>query len=128
MPDEDGKLLEAIHAFHPRIIHAFGAEDAAHAVLPVAFLLGAGGVASLAHDNLPRLNPASFRGAAQVFVPCEYLREQTARRLPVVPVVSNGYLLPSPAPAPLLQQRLRAHVLGLHDGAPVGDVGRSFSW
>ena len=88
-------------------------------MLPVAFLLGAGGVASLAHDNLPRLNPASFRGAAQVFVPCEYLREQTARRLPVVPVVSNGYLLPSPAPAPLLQQRLRAEELGLHDGAPV---------
>ncbi len=118
LPGEDGRLGEAIRAFNPRIIHAFGA-DAAHAVLPVASLLGAGGVASLGHADLPRLSPAPFRGAMQVFVPCEYLREQTARRLPTVPVVSHGYLMPSPVHVPLLQQRLRAEELGLRDGAPV---------
>lgn len=118
LPGEDSRIFEAMHAFNPRVIHVFGA-DAAHAVLPVAFLLGASGVASLGHADLPRLNPACFRGATQVCVPCEYLREQTARRLPAVPVVARGYLLPAPLRVPLLQQRLRAEELGVSDGAPV---------
>ncbi len=118
LPGEDGKLLEAIHAFNPRIIHAFGA-DAAHALLPVAYQFGAGGVATLGHADLPRLMPAPFRGAVQVLVPCDYLREQIARRLPAVPVTAHGYLLPSPARLPLLQQRLHAEKLGVRDGAPV---------
>jgi len=118
LPGECDKIIEAVHAFNPRVIHAFGA-DAAHAVLPVASLLGIGGIASLGHADLPRLTPTPFRGAIQVYVPCEYLREQTMRRLPAVPVVSNGYLLPAPARVPLLQQRLCAGELGLRDGAPV---------
>lgn len=115
---EDDQLIDTLQALNPRIIHAFGAE-AAHALLPLAFLMGAAGVATLGHADLPRLNPAQFRDAARIFVPCDYLREQVARRLPAVSVTTTGYLLTSPPQSALLRTRLCAEEIGVRDGAPV---------
>lgn len=118
VPLDERKLTRAIQEEEPQVIHAFGAEMAQH-VLPLTVLVGAGGVATLGHEDLVRLNPASFRTASTVFVPCEHLREQVGRRLPSVPVVTTEYLLPPPAETPASKLRFLADELGLLDGAPM---------
>lgn len=118
LPAEERKFIRAIQDKEPQIIHAFGAE-AAHLALPLTLLIGAGGVATLGHADLPRLIPTNLRTASAIFVPCEHLREQVARRLPGTPVVPTGYLLPPPSRAAEPQLRFLADELGLRDGAPV---------
>ena len=118
LPGEARKLRHAIQEAEPQIIHAFGVETA-HLALPLTQLVGAGGVASLGHDDLARLNPAHFRTASAVFVPCEYLREQVARRLPAITVAETGYLLPLPLETSSVQQRFLSETLGIPDGAPL---------
>jgi len=118
LPADERKFIRAVQDEEPRIIHAFGAE-AAHLALPLTLLIGAGGVASLGHADLPRLIPTNLRTASAIFVPCEHLREQVARRLPGIPVAPTGYLLPPPARTPEPQLRFLADELGLRDGAPV---------
>ncbi|MHB9130345.1 MAG: glycosyltransferase family 9 protein [Armatimonadota bacterium] len=112
------KLAQLLQEYEPAVLHTFGAESA-HLVLPLTQLVGTGGVATLGHDDLPRLNPAAFRTASVVFVPCEYLREQVARRLPATSVITTGYLLPPPEEASPTRNRFLAGELGLPDGAPV---------
>lgn len=118
LPADERKFTRAVQDEEPQIIHAFGAE-AAHLALPLTLLVGAGGVATLGHADLPRLIPTHLRTASAVFVPCEHLREQVSRRLPGTPVVPTGYLLPPPARAPEPKLRFLADELGLEDGAPV---------
>lgn len=117
-PCEERRLLRALQDYDPTIVHAFGAYIA-HAVLPLTVLVGAGGVATLGHDDLARLNPAQFRTAAAVFVPCEYLREQIVRRLPATPVITTGYLLSPDDGAYLPRNRFLADELGVEEDAPV---------
>lgn len=118
LPADERKFIRAVQDEEPQIIHAFGAE-AAHLALPLTLLVGAGGVATLSHADLPRLIPANLRTASAIFVPCEHLREQVARRLPGTPVAPAGYLLPPPVQTPEPQLRFLADELGLRDGAPV---------
>jgi len=118
LPADERKFIRAVQDEEPQIIHAFGAE-AAHLALPLTLLIGAGGVATLGHADLPRLIPTNLRTASAIFVACEHLREQVARRLPGTPVVPTGYLLPPPAPTPEPPLRFLADELGLRDGAPV---------
>lgn len=115
---QERKLTQALQEYEPQVIHAFGAETA-HLVLPLTLLVGAGGVATLGHDDLARLNPTHLRTASTIFVPCEYLAEQITRRLPAVPVVTTGHLLPPADASPTTGNRFLAEKLGLRDGAPV---------
>jgi len=118
LPADERIFTRAIQDEEPQIIHAFGAE-AAHLTLPLTLLIGAGGVATLGHADLPRLIPTHLRTASAIFVPCEHLREQVSRRLPGTPVATTGYLLPPPAPIPEAKLRFLADELGVEDGAPV---------
>ncbi len=118
LPGEERKLTHAVHEYEPQVIHAFGA-DAAHLVLPLTMLVGAGGVATLGHADLTRLNPAQFRTASTIFVPCTHLQEQVSRRLPNLPVVPTGYLLPPASDVPTARNRFLAEELGIDDDAPV---------
>lgn len=115
---EERKLRHTIQEAEPQIIHAFGAEMA-HLTLPLTVLVGAGGVATLGHDDLAGLVPAHFRTASVVFVPCEFLREQLTRRLPAVSVAQTGYLLPPSVETSSVQQRFLMEELGIPDGAPL---------
>ncbi len=118
LPGDEREFVRAIQREEPQILHAFGAE-AAHLALPQTLLVGAGGVATLAHEDLARLNPTLLRTASTLFVPCEHLREQVSRRLPGIPVVCTGHLLAPPAAPPAGQLRFLADELGVQDGAPV---------
>jgi ADP-heptose:LPS heptosyltransferase len=118
LPGEERKLTHAVQEYEPQVIHAFGA-DAAHLVLPLTMLVGAGGVATLGHADLTRINPAHFRTASTIFVPCTHLQEQVSRRLPSLPVVPTGYLLPPASDVPTGRNRFLAEELGIDDDAPV---------
>ncbi|HEY3416830.1 MAG TPA: glycosyltransferase family 9 protein [Armatimonadota bacterium] len=117
LPGDERRLTRVIQEFEPQTIHAFGV-DTAHLVLPLTAQIGAGGAATLCHDDLTRLNPTDFRAASAVFVPCDFLREQAARRLPATEVVTCGYLLPPPEEPSAARNRFLAEELGLQDGAP----------
>jgi len=118
LPGDENRLLHLLQEHQPQMIHAFGA-DAAHVLLPLTTMVGASGVATLGHSDLSRVNPVHFRTASAVFVPCEYLREQVERRLPTVPTLATGYLLPPAVEPPCLQQRILAEEIGLRDDAPM---------
>jgi ADP-heptose:LPS heptosyltransferase len=111
------KVQQAIREHEPQLIHAFGAQ-AAHLLLPQTVLIGAGGVATLGHADVARLNPADFRTASAVFVSCDHVREQVARRLTGIPVVTTEYLLPPADEVPAASPFLCAE-LGIFDGAPL---------
>lgn len=117
-PCEERRLSRALHDFDPQIIHAFGAYIA-HSVLPLTMLIGAGGVATLGHDDLAHLIPAHFRTASAVFVQCDYLREQVARRLAHLPVITTGYLLSPDDGHYIPRNRFLAAELGVEEDAPV---------
>ena len=111
------KLTKLIKEFEPQIIHAFGTVTS-HQLLPLAMLTGAGGIATLGHDDLPRLNPADFQNASAIFVPCDHLRDQVARRL-TSPVITAGNLLPPADDMPVEGNRFLAEELGLTERAPM---------
>jgi ADP-heptose:LPS heptosyltransferase/glycosyltransferase involved in cell wall biosynthesis len=117
-PCDERRLSRALQDFDPQIVHAFGAYIA-HSVLPLAVLIGAGAVATLGHDDLARINPALFRTASAVFVQCDYLREQVARRLPALPVITTGYLLSPDDGTFIPRNRFLAAELGVEEDAPV---------
>ncbi|MHB9025921.1 MAG: glycosyltransferase family 9 protein [Armatimonadota bacterium] len=117
LPGDERRLTRVIQEFEPQTIHAFGVETA-HLALPLTAQISAGGAATLCHDDLTRLNPTDFRAASAVFVPCDFLREQAARRLPAMPVVTCGYLLPPPEEPSAARNRFLAEELGLQEGAP----------
>ncbi|HEX2950498.1 MAG TPA: hypothetical protein VHV83_13190, partial [Armatimonadota bacterium] len=124
---EQRQLSDLLREFEPQVIHVFGTA-AVRAALPMASLVGATGVATLGHHDLDNLNPTDYRTVSTVFVPCESLREQVARRLPSVAVVTTGYLLP-PVDDTMDQarQRFLAEELGLQENAPVVLHADSFS-
>jgi ADP-heptose:LPS heptosyltransferase/glycosyltransferase involved in cell wall biosynthesis len=134
-PPNERKLAHALHEYDPQVIHVFGA-FIAHQVLPLAPAINAAGVATLGHEDLSRIIPAHFRTASAVFVPCEYLREQVARRLPAIPVITTGYLLSPDDGTYIPRNRFLAEELGVEEDAPVllmadrydgsdGDVART---
>lgn len=111
------RITRQVKESEPQILHAFGAATA-HQLLPLAMLVGAGAVATLDHQDLTRLNPADFQQATAVFVPCDQLRDQLARRLPA-PVIAAGNLLPPADDLPGAGNRFLAEELGLQEGAPL---------
>ncbi len=125
LPGDERKFTQAIHDHEPQVIHAFGAETA-HLVLPMTLLVGAGGVATLGHADLTHINPTHFRTASTIFTPCEHLREQIGRRLPAIPVITTGYLLPPAGSATAARNRFLAEELGVEDGVPVVLLADSF--
>ncbi|MEI7833935.1 MAG: glycosyltransferase family 9 protein [bacterium] len=117
LPCAERKIADAVKEIAPQLIHAFGAETA-QLMLPQALLAGVPGVVTLGHNDLSKIVPTVFRTASAVFVPCEYLREQVSRRLPAVPVVTTGYLVPPTSAIPTPNYFLSAE-LGVPDGAPL---------
>ncbi|HEY3377640.1 MAG TPA: glycosyltransferase family 9 protein [Armatimonadota bacterium] len=115
---ETRKLTGRIKEFEPHIIHAFGL-GTARTVLPFALQVGASGVATLGHGDNERLLPTDFRTVSTLFVPCDQLREQVARRLPSASVITTGYLLPPAESVPATRKRFLAEELGLMENAPL---------
>jgi ADP-heptose:LPS heptosyltransferase len=117
LPSDDRKLTPLLQDFDPQVLHLFGLE-AAGRWLPQCRLIGAGGVVTLGHADLLRFHPAALKGAAAVLVPCAFLRDQLARRLPHTLLVVTGHLLP-PRPALVTPPHAEALALGLDPESPL---------
>ncbi len=118
LPQDEKKMTDAIRGAEAHIIHAFGA-DSANLVMPLTLLAGAGGMATLSHNDVSRVQPNSFRTASAIFIPCESMRESVMKKLPGLPVVVTGYLLPPVNTINLAKGRIAAQELGLAIDAPM---------
>jgi ADP-heptose:LPS heptosyltransferase len=118
LPQDEKKMTDAIRGAEAHVIHTFGA-DAANLVMPLTLLAGAGGMATLSHNDVSRVQPNAFRTASAIFIPCEFMRDSVAKKLPGLPIVVTGYLLPPVNTINQAKGRIAAQELGLAIDSPL---------
>ncbi len=118
LPQDEKKMIEAVRGAEAHIIHAFGAETA-NIIMPLTLLAGAGGMTTLSHNDISKVQQNAFRTASAIFVSCETTREAVTKKIPGLPVVVTGYLLPPVNTINVAKGRIAAQELSLAVDSPI---------